>query len=70
MFLRQTWIEPRLRNPTRDVIEALNQANVDVLWYPCLIIKNQITGKVHKIPELNQMVHLDVFKGELLFSMR
>ena len=70
MFLRETWLDTRIGNPTRNENEALNPKQVELLWVPCLIVKNQITGKVHEIPGLNQMVHLQFPIGEVMLSSR
>lgn len=68
MYLRQTWIDPRLKhNYTKPLV--VPPKGVDKIWYPDLFVSNEKRGELHEITQPNRYIRI-AGDGEVLLSQR
>jgi hypothetical protein len=69
MFLRQTWIDERLKYSGFNRSITLNYNQFSRLWSPDLFIRNLKMGEFHDITVPNRLIRLSP-DGTVLYSQR
>ncbi|KAG8176502.1 hypothetical protein JTE90_006339 [Oedothorax gibbosus] len=72
IYLRQSWVDPRLRFSRFGVNETMTlngQDIIDRIWKPDLFFRNLKSGHFHSLTVPNKLVKLSP-TGRILFSMR